>query len=358
MTNQADASIVKTEIFFLAYAKESTHQPVVKYSEDGGVTWKSGKFPGFTVPTYFTGIGAFSSGFNYVVMIDDTEANKIRFCRGLGIDTWDTPASHYSVQGSVTPTSPPSGASVNKDLFLVVYRTTGNVIALQVYDIHQDKFISTSNWGSNVWGRPAIIYEDGTILMAWTGDGTLNTAVGSMAGDSPTFSSIQEVTIPYREGWGILSHGDPDITHNGTHYLMTVIRKHIEQTTYYSAFLFSSLDGVTWQEERRLGQTCPNGAHANIAATSDGTAFFADVDNHDGEITAMKYTSSGGWTAFDEASMFGVTVASYEDQFALVSLLMEEIHLDDDSGFELLFLTAPLALITVVMFRNHKRQIK
>lgn len=315
------------KVYILAFVESGTSRIRVRWSTDGQ-TWSSSN----NFPFAITGLGvcATSSGrgaMSQVWWVDTS--NKLQVVWGLGADNWDTsPAGYSTLTQSVL--SGPTAAYAGESLFLVAFRTEGDVVAVRALNISTREWLSISIApahvnNSDVLGSPSIAILDGKVVLAWNRPGTLEIACGELqiatVGDEklPTVDWTNIYTFSLTES-GFGSPRNPALTHDGSNFYLGFVRRD-QRGGYQGDWLFvhPSNDGVTWKAPIE-GLLIPQDPLLEISVRSDGSLLAAFIGTS-GRRGLHKY-AGGTWTEIlstlsSSDAVFG-SAASLK-KFALIS---------------------------------------
>jgi hypothetical protein len=301
--------LTATKVYLLAFKEAASDRIRVRWSEDGQTWSSSSSFPNETTSV---GIGSTSSAdglLNLVLWADSS--NKIQAVWGLGTDVWDTRPTGPSLDQDVL--SAPMPAYAGENIYLVAFRTTGDIVTVQALNSSTRKWLSTSlapahSNNSNVSGRPDIAILNGKVVLAWhRSDNTVGVARGDLqiatvgGVKTPIINWTNNNTHQFTEsGFGV-PVSDLAITHDGSTFYLGFDRKTLGGPLQAEwLFVYPSNDGITWGTPIKLGQV-PLYSVMNISARSDGSLLAAFINSSTTKRRLYKY-SGGSWTEIMKAN--------------------------------------------------------
>jgi hypothetical protein len=326
-----------TQGYMLAFVESGSNHIRVRVSRDG-ISWENSEFRDVPLTT---GIGAAADYSGLMRIISWTTFSHLAFASGMGT-SFDMSAYRDTDQAAISAPSAVYGVSGKSWIF--AYRTSGDVIAVRIFDLVADQFLDINcapiegAQNDSVLGRPALVRLGTTIVLAWgrKDSDEIRIAVGKLSETEiscPTWINKYGFTPPKPNLEGELVYdsisSSPTLTHDYQNFYLGYTQYIYCSTCVYansSFFLHSSADGISWSYPVILPKVCspydwpdenegPYHVYANIAGRSDGSVIAAIVASGNYEV----YKISGGkLTKLDANSVFGFAPADIP--FALVSV--------------------------------------
>lgn len=311
-----------TQGYMLIFAEKGTEDIKIRWSNEGTI-WQTASYGNASTSK---GVGAASETVGLVrIMSWINSSNHFEFVWGLGA-TFDDPRT--AIATSQIATSAPSAVHGEDLKWIIAYRTSGDVIAVRVYDTSQHDFLDMNMapienaYNDTVWGRPALVRLGDRVVMAWNRNGSLRFAVGTVQ-DSSIVNWTDKVGLSLPSEVENSCYGgvysEPTLTHDHSKFYLGFTRRTVrcssggEFLSREDLFLYSSTDGIHWALED-INYQIPLDCFVNIAGRSDGSIIAAIVGYANTEVD--KWTG-GSWTELSTSDVFNYT-PDYQ-QFSLIA---------------------------------------
>ncbi len=299
-------TITSKKIYILAFEEKGTHRIRMRWSENG-VSWRDcDNFPGVATGR---GVGMIFDDVGWRNLVFWADAlSRLQMAWGFWIDDWET--RHAGPLLNQVVLSTPSPAYAGDDIYLIAFRTYGDIVSMRALNIKEKKWLDTNfaptfTMPSNVCvGSPVIDVLNGKVVMAWLFP---NVSVGVViaSGDLqvvtkggvkvPEINWTNVASQQFAESGFGRPRSDLDLTNDGSTFYLGFARRTIGGPLIAEwLFIYPSIDGIAWGAPIKKGGISPY-SEIDIAARTGGNLLAACIGSGS-EKRELHLYNNGSWT--------------------------------------------------------------